>query len=176
MPLPLKIFINYRREDRPELVKNIRDGFVLRYGEDNVFMDLDIPNFTSFADHLEEKVEESNVLVAFVGPKWHDLLNEKAQSDEPDYLVGEIAQALCQRHTMVATICIDGASIPPKRSLPAEIQDMLEFQIPDFQFRDDFLKDIGKVMDDIEREYERRGITSQNSMSIDEILSQDPIC
>ena len=174
MPLPLKIFINYRREDRPELVKKIRDGFVVRYGEENVFMDLDIPNYTSFSDHLEEKVGVSNVLVACIGPEWLRLLKKRAKSSDPDYLVGEIEQALGQQHSMVATICIDGAEIPPKDALPREIQDMLEFQIPNYQFADEFLTEIVEVMNDIEREFERRGITSKNSMSIDRKLSQGP--
>ena len=170
MPLSLKIFINYRRDDRPELVKKIHDGFVVRYGKDNVFMDLDIPNFASFPDHLQEKVGVSNVLVACVGPKWLSLLEERASLTEPDYLVGEIKQALGQQHSMVASICIDGAEIPPKSAIPAEIQDMLDYQIPHFEFGDGLLVDIGKVMDDIEREYERRGLESAGVQELDTIL------
>ena len=170
MPPSLKIFINYRREDRPELVKKIHDGFVVRYGKDNVFMDLDIPNFASFPDHLQEKVGLSNVLVACIGPEWCRLLKERARSNDTDYLVGEIEQALGQQHTMVATICIDGTKIPPRAHLSPEIQDMLDFQIPDFQFRDEFLEDIGKVMDDIEREFESRGLESEGAQELGTIL------
>ncbi len=169
---PLKIFINYRRDDRPKIVKSIRDGFVLRYREDNVFMDLDIPNFSSFPDHLKEKVKEADVLVAFIGPRWLDLLNDRAGRDEPDYLVDEIAQALCQRHTMVATICIGGADIPRKSDLPENIQDMLEYQIPHFQNdEENFLGNISKVMNDIEKELERRGFQTERSRDLGEVLS-----
>ncbi len=133
-------------------------------------MDLDIPNFRSFPDHLEEKVKESDVLVAFIGPTWLDLLDERASEDEPDFLVGEIAQALGQGHTMVATVCIDDAEVPLKQRLPAKIQDMLDFQIPNFQDGDDFLVNIGKVMDDIEREYVSRGFHSDRTTDLDKIL------
>ena len=174
MPLPLKIFINYRREDRRELVKKLRDGFVIRYGEDNVFMDLDIPNYSNFANHLEEKVGVSNVLVACIGPQWVRLLKTKAESGDPDYLVGEIEQALKQQHTMVATICIDDTEIPPNDVLPPAIQDMLDFQIPNYEFSDEFLTEIGEVMDEIEREYEKRGIISNSSMEIGALLNRNP--
>ena len=174
MPLPLKIFINYRRDDRPELVEKIRQGFILRYGADNVFMDLDIPNYASFPNHLEEKVGVSDVVVACIGPEWLRLLEERAESTKPDYLVGEIKQALGQRQTMVATICIDGAEFPLEDTLPREIRQMLEFQIPHYQFADEFLAEIGEVMDDIEREYERRGLSQRSSTNLERVLHQSP--
>ena len=174
MPLPQKIFVNYRRDDRPELIKKIRDGFVVRYGEDNVFMDLDIPNFSRFIDYLEEKVKEADVLLAFIGPKWLELLIDRADSDEEDILVKEIEQALRQQHTMVATICIDGASRPSKADLPVGIRDMLEFQIPRLRFRDDFLNDVRQVTVDMEREYNRRGVDRVNAQDLDSIVRLPP--
>ena len=170
MPLPMKVFINYRRQDRPELVKKIRDQLAFRYDDDNVFMDLNIPNFRRFQDHLEEKVEESDVLIVFVGPKWLELLEQRDTSDEPDILVGEIEQALNQQHTVVATICIDGAAIPRKNSLPVKIREMLEFQIPDFRDGDEFMTSLSKITTDIEREYERRGLGPNRAKELDAIL------
>lgn len=170
MPLPLKIFINYRRDDRPELVKKISDQLAFRYDDDNVFMDLNIPNFTRFQDHLEENVRESDVLIVFIGPSWLELLEERATTGEPDILVGEIEQALGQIHTLVATICIDGADIPPKNSLPANIREMVEFQIPDFRDGDEFMTSLHTIATDIEREYERRGLGPDRLNDLDTIL------
>ena len=170
MPLPLVIFVNYRRDDRPKLVMKIRDGFVLRYGKDNVFMDLDIPKYTDFAQHLEEKVGVSSVLVACIGPEWLRLLRERDESIEPDYLIEEIKQALAQQHTMVATICVDDADFPHKDDIPPEIHDMLKFQISSYKFADDFLTEIGEVMDDIEKEYTRRGLRLGRVEELESIL------
>lgn len=174
MSLPLKIFINYRRADRPELVKKIRDELALRYDDENVFMDLDIPNFSRFIDHLEEKVKEADVLLAFIGPKWLELLNDRADSDEEDILVKEIEQALRQEHTMVATICIGGANRPSRANLPVGIQNMLDFQIPQFFVGGDFLEDVRQVTADIEREFERRGVDRGNVQDLDSIVRLPP--
>lgn len=133
-------------------------------------MDLDIPNFRRFQDHLEERVKESDVLIVFIGPRWVELLKIRAESDEPDILVGEIRQALGQDHTIVATVCIDGAEIPPKESLPADIREMLEFQIPDFNDGDYFMASLHKIADDIEREYERRGSRKAGEYDLEKLF------
>lgn len=174
MPLPLKIFINYRRDDLPNLVEKIRDQLALRYDEENVFMDLDIPSFRRFQEHLEEKVEESNVLIAFIGPRWPELLAERAKRDEQDILVEEIKQALGQTHTMVATVCIDGGDIPSKESLPEGIQEMLEFQIPKFHSGEDIAKIVRKIVHDVEEEYKRRRIAPPLLSDIGSLMDEFP--
>ena len=114
------------------------------------------------------------MLLAFIGPKWLELLIDRADSDEEDILVKEIEQALRQQHTMVATICIDGASRPSKADLPVGIRDMLEFQIPRLPFRDDFLKDVRQVTVDMEREYNRRSVARVNAQDLDSIVRLPP--
>ncbi len=174
MPLPLKIFINYRRQDRPELVKKIRDQLAIRYGEENVFMDLNTPNFTRFLDHFKEIIKQSDVLIAFIGPRWPELLEDKGKINEPDILVIELEQALGQTHTMVATVCLDGGDIPSKESLPDGIQEMLEFQIPRFRNGEDIEKIVQTIVNDVEQECERLGIGSHSLTDIGSLMGESP--
>ena len=122
-----KIFISYRRQDNPEFVERIRDWFIIHYGRDNVFIDFDtIPPFVKFDDFIREKVEESDVVVAIIGPDWLKLLKEKATNFEEDYVRIEIALAL-KLGKLVAPICIKGAQVPRPADLPDELRAMLAY-------------------------------------------------
>ena len=174
MPLPLKIFINYRRDDCPESVKSIRDKLAFRYGEDNVFMDLNTPNFTRFLDYFKKIIKQTDVLIAFIGPRWRELLEDRGKTDEQDILVDEIKQALGQTHTLVATVCIDGGDIPSKESLPDGIQEMLEFQIPKFHSGEDIEKIVRTIVNDIEAECERRNIATHSPTDNGSLMHEPP--
>ena len=169
-----KIFISYRRVDEPDFVGRMYDHFVGRYGEENVFMDLDIPDFTRFEEHIIKKVDESDVLVAVIGPQWLDLLKEKSESDEPDLLVMEIERAL-DKGKMIAPICIKDAPVPKKECLPSgirtRIQEMLDYQVSRVG-EDDFRDDMRKGIDSIDQRLEERGYKFGARTDLDEILDQ----
>ena len=167
-----KIFISYRRVDEPDFVGRMRDNFVFRYGEENVFMDVDsTPDFTHFQEHIINEVDKSDVLVIIIGPKWLELLKERSRTDEPDYLVKEIERAL-EKDIMIAPICIKNALVPKKEDLPSGIQKMSDCQIPSVRAEGDFSDDIKKRMDCIEQELEKCGYRFDRTTELDEILNQ----
>ncbi len=166
-----KIFISYRRVDEPDFVGRMYDHFVGRYGEENVFMDLDIPDFTRFEEHIIKKVDESDVLVAVIGPQWLDLLKEKSESDEPDYLVKEIERAL-DKGIMIAPICIKNAPVPKKDKLPSGIQKILDYQISRVRGGSDFRDDMRKGIGFIEQELKKLGYKFGTRTELDKFLDQ----
>lgn len=166
-----KIFISYRRRDEPDFVGRMYDHFVCRYGEKNVFMDLDIPDFTRFEEYIIKEVDKSDVLVAVIGPKWLELLKEKSESDEPDFVVMEIERAL-DKGIMVAPICIKDASMPKKGDLPSEIQKVLDYQISRVRGESDFRDDMRKRIGYIEQELEKLGYKFDDRTELDKILDQ----
>lgn len=166
-----KIFISYRRVDEPDFVGRMYDHFVYRYGEENVFMDLDIPDFTRFEEHIIKKVDESDVLVAVIGPQWLDLLQEKSESDESDFVVMEIERAL-DKGIMIAPICIKGAPVPKKDDLPSEIRTALDYQVSRVRGGSDFRDDMRKGIGFIEQELKKLGYKFGTRTELDKFLDQ----
>jgi hypothetical protein len=151
-----KIFISYRRDDNADFVERLRDWFIQRYKRENVFMDFDtIPPFTRFADFINERVHECDVLIAVVGPRWMELMREKAAHFQDDYVRIEVGLAL-QEGKLVAPICIKGASIPLQAELPYDLRSMLDYNAAFLNSGSAFLDNIEYIIDAIEEELTRR--------------------
>jgi tetratricopeptide (TPR) repeat protein len=153
---PRKIFISYRRNDEQDFIERIRDWFIQRYGRENVFMDFDsIPPFTKFADYIREKVDETDVMVVIIGPKWVELLQERAKSFQDDYVRIEVSMAL-QKDKVIAPICIKGAGVPARNLLPSDLQPLLDHNMAFLNSGSPFLENIGKIVDAVEQEWGKR--------------------
>ena len=143
----LRIFISYRRSDNPCFAERIRDWFTLRYARENVFMDFDaIPPFVKFEDFIMDFLRKTDVVLVIIGHEWMNLLKQKANEDEPDYVKLEIMTAL-QNKTLIAPICVDGAPVPDEDDLPEEIRAMLEFNVAFLQGGRHFLDNIERLID-----------------------------
>lgn len=155
------VFISYRRADHPDFVERIRDWFVANhYEDDRVFMDLsNMPYFTDFAEFIRERVLESDVVIVIIGPKWLDLLHERATRDEPDYVRLEVAIAL-EQGKLVAPICIKGAKMPSAKDLQSfpDLKQITRYNAPDLDSGRQFLKNISDIIGALETELERRKI------------------
>jgi hypothetical protein len=146
-----KIFLSYRRADHPDFVERIRDWFAWKYGRDSVFMDFDtIPPFTRFADFIREKVHECDVLVAIIGPSWLDLLNQRMNDSEEDYVRVEIRLAL-EEGKPIAPICIKGAQSPRRRDLPPDLQAMMDYNVAQLNAGRHFLDNIERTVEGVEQ-------------------------
>jgi tetratricopeptide (TPR) repeat protein len=123
----LRIFISYRRSDNAEFVERIRDWFLHRYGRENVFMDFDaIPPFVRFADYIRERLASSDAVIVIIGPRWLELLREKAASGDDDFVKIEIELALAAGKP-VAPICIKDAQMPRRADLPESLRPLCDF-------------------------------------------------
>ena len=138
----ITLFINYRRADYAHLVYALRTH--LYYLQFDVFMDLEIPPFMDFAEILREKIAESDAVLAIVGPRWSDLMQEKAVHDEIDYvrLELEIAQELGKP---IFPIFLVGGKTPSARHLPETLREAFRlnaFRIPDEKVLNDTIQDL----------------------------------
>lgn len=147
-----KIFVNYRRSDNRDFVERIRDWFVMRYGRESVFMDFDtIPPFTRFDDFIRDKVRECDVLVAVIGPRWLELLRERAHKPDEDYVRIEIRLAL-EEGKPIAPIIIKNAAIPDPDDMPDDIRAMFDYNVAYLDSGRTFLDNIQHIMDAVERQ------------------------
>src|SRR5262245_9974770 len=92
------IFVSYRREDGKADAGRICDHLITRFGEAEVFFDVDsIQPGADFVETLESRVSASDVLVAVIGPRWlavTDASGHRRLDDPRDFVRIEIATAL----------------------------------------------------------------------------------
>lgn len=122
MAEPIKVFINYRRDDEFAFVESLHLRLQARYGEKNVFMDVEkLPLFSRFDKDIIEKVREADILVVVIGPRWVELLNQRAMTGATDFVRVEIEEALLQ-NKVIAPICIAGAKFPAESVFPESLK------------------------------------------------------
>jgi formylglycine-generating enzyme required for sulfatase activity len=126
--MPGKIFVNYRRDDARDMAARIRDRLAATFGDDNIFMDVDnLLAGQRFDRELEKALAETDVFLAVIGPRWHELLAERRASVERDYVHEEIAGAL-QRGIVVIPVLIERTPLPRTADLPEDIRDLVLHQ------------------------------------------------
>jgi hypothetical protein len=123
------IFINYRQDDSAA-VEAVDLGLEGRFGADRVFRDIEsMRPGEAYPQQLRAELEQADVLVALIGPRWLALTDENGRPRimrEGDWVRREIARALARRIAVVPVLVHprDGRPVrPPERQdLPPEIQ------------------------------------------------------
>lgn len=95
-----------------------------RYGDDSVYMDIDnIPLGIDFRDHIYSALDQADVLVVIVGPRWLGTRRggRSRIMHDRDLVRVEVETAL-KRNIPVVPILVDGATMPDAASLPDSIQ------------------------------------------------------
>lgn len=114
----MKVFISYRRDDSIIHARLIRNELVKRFGERDVFMDIDdIVYGDDFAQKINQHIDDADVVVAVIGPQWADMLARRAHGD--DYVRHELARSLAMRKRVIPVLI--GKAEPPGAGLPADL-------------------------------------------------------
>jgi TIR domain len=120
-----KIFVSYRREDAAGHAGRIYDAIVARFGERNVFMDVDLAPGVDFIDRITEAVDDSDVLLVIIGPQWATVSREGGQprlADPGDYVRLEVETALGRPELKVIPLLVAGARMPDPDDLPESMR------------------------------------------------------
>ena len=116
-----KVFISYRREDSAPYAGRLYDRLVARFGEDQVFIDIDqIDPGEDFAEVINRKVGTCDIAIIAIGPHWltaTDASGKRRLDNEEDFVRMEIVAAL-QRKIRVIPVLVGGAQMPQKEDLP----------------------------------------------------------
>ncbi len=108
-----KIIISYRRIDAAGMVGRIFDRLVARYGKTSVFMDIDnIPYGIDFRKHIQETLQECDMVLAVVGPRWlgADTQGSFRINNAADPVRVEIETAL-RRGIPLIPVLVEGATM-----------------------------------------------------------------
>jgi TIR domain-containing protein len=162
----LGIFISYRRSDSVGHAGRLYDHLAARFGDGQVFMDVDqIGPGEDFVRVIEDAVGSCAVLLAVIGKDWLTSRDETGRRlDNPNDLVRlELTTALA-RGVHVIPIFVQEARIPPAQELPEDLRPLLRrnaVELSDLHWRRDVDRLIGALEKIIARQREARRAAQQ---------------
>ena len=115
-----RIFISYRRNDSATSAGRIYDRLEGRFGQGQVFMDVDtIRPGLDFVEVVQQAVGSCDALTAVIGREWLGASDESGRRLENPEDLGrlEIATAL-KRDIRVIPVLVQGAQMPVATDLP----------------------------------------------------------
>ncbi len=119
-----RVFISYRRQDSAAYAGRLYDAMVARFGERNVFMDLDLAPGVDFVERITEAVSACQVLIEIIGPTWATVKNDEGEvriADPEDFVRLELEIALKRPEVTVIPVLVSGAQMPDRQDLPPEL-------------------------------------------------------
>ena len=118
--LDSRIFISYRHADSAAYAGRLYDRLQARYGDEQVFRDLEMDYGIDFVERIEDTVSSCVVMVVVIGPGWlnaRDDAGHRRLDDADDYVRIEISSAL-RRSLRVIPVLVGEAKMPAKNDLP----------------------------------------------------------
>jgi hypothetical protein len=124
MSIP-RVFITYRREETAAYAGRLYDAMTSRFGEGNVFMDVDMAPGVDFVERITDAVAASHVVIVVVGPSWATVEDEHGNprlADPEDFVRLEVETALRRPDVTPIPVLVSGARMPKREELPPPIQ------------------------------------------------------
>jgi len=118
------IFVSYRRSDDAFAAVAVYDKLAAVFGPEQIFKDVDsFEPGDDFPTKLAEFVEQSDVLLAIIGPRWLTAQDELGRRlDNPlDWVRIEIASAL-EQNKRVVPVLVSDAQMPSAEDLPENLK------------------------------------------------------
>lgn len=135
MPVP-KVFISYRRDDCAGHAGRLCEHLERAFGADHVFRDVeDIAVGDDFVATLHTQVDQCQVLLALIGPRWltvADAQGRRRLDNAQDWVRREIARGL-ERGIRVVPVLLQGAKLPDPAELPDELAPLARRQVAELR-------------------------------------------
>jgi hypothetical protein len=126
-----QIFVSYRRQDAASEAGRITDWLDRRFGDRDVFMDINaLRPGADFVQVIEDAVGSVEALVAVIGDNWADIRDGSGRrrlDDPEDFIRLEIGTAL-RRGVPVIPVLVQGAAMPAGKDLPPELASLSRLQ------------------------------------------------
>lgn len=122
---PQRVFISYRREDSAAYAGRLYDSMVARFGEDNVFMDVEMEPGIDFVERINEVVSSCAALIVVIGPRWATIEGEDGNPrlhDETDFVRHEVTAACRRADVTVIPALVGKAQMPRAEQLPEDLR------------------------------------------------------
>jgi hypothetical protein len=146
-----KLFISYRREETAGHAGRLYDSVSARFGDHNVFMDIDLPPGIDFVDRIRQAVSACHVLLVVVGPRWATVEDDgqRRLTDPEDFVRLEVETALGRPDVTVIPVLVSGARMPEPEDLPEGLRPLARrnaLEMSDLRWR----YDLGRLLETLE--------------------------
>jgi TIR domain len=146
-----KLFISYRREESAGHAGRLYDAIAARFGDRNVFMDVDMAPGVDFVARITEAVADCDVLLVVIGPGWATLPNDRGRprlGDPGDYVRLELETALGNPEVTVIPLLVGGGRMPRADELPESVRPLSRrnaLELSDLRWRHDVGRLVGTL-------------------------------
>jgi hypothetical protein len=159
-----KLFISYRREETAGHAGRLYDAVAARFGDRNVFMDVDLAPGVDFVERITEAVTACDVLLVVIGPKWATLSDDRGPRLEypDDYVRLEVETGLASPEVTVIPLLVGGAGMPQPDELPESLRALARrnaLDVSDLRWRYDVGRLVGTLAERLEGKTEVAGST-----------------
>jgi TIR domain len=115
-----QVFVCYRREESAAHAGRVYDAMVSRFGERNVFMDIDMEPGVDFVERITEVVSGCVALIVVIGPSWASLADADGtpRLEDPDDFVRLEVETALEHDAHVIPALVHGARMPRREDLP----------------------------------------------------------
>jgi hypothetical protein len=129
----LQIFISYRRSDTQSASRQLAEALKRRFGSEDVFFDTrDIAAGVEWRRDTIQRVHESDVVLAIIGPHWAAAAEDRARRSVLDRtdedIVRQEIEAAFTHGAMVIPVLVDDAEMPARETLPRPFRPLVEAQ------------------------------------------------
>jgi TPR repeat protein len=147
-----RITISYRRDDSLDITGRIFDRLAGHFGREAVFRDIDsIPPGTDFRRHIDRVLDQSDIILAIVGPRWIGPDNGYPRLASPaDPVRLEIETAL-RKEKLLIPVLVSRAVMPHPDALPASLHDFVYRNAVQIDSGRDFDVHVGRLIRAIEQ-------------------------
>jgi hypothetical protein len=150
--LPLKVFINYRREDTDAAALLLYDRLAPHFGPENVFLDVKtIEVGTKWLEEVKSRGAGGGVFLALIGRNWLASLahrQPRAPGDPEDFVAVELELALGRWPGKVIPILVGGARMPDPVKLPRPLRPLSACQAVELR-HGSFDEDVERLIADL---------------------------
>jgi hypothetical protein len=129
----VQIFISYRRSDTQSASRQLAEALKRRFGSEDVFFDTrDIAAGVEWRGDTIRRVQESDVVLAVIGPHWAAAAEDRARRSvldptDEDLVRLEIETAFMQ-NAIVIPVLVDDAEVPARETLPRPFRPLVDAQ------------------------------------------------
>lgn len=144
-PAAAKVFISYRRVGTAMHAGRLYDAMTARFGDHNVFMDLEMAPGEDFVERIKTEVGRCRALLVVIGPEWmgaNDGTASGAQrlADPGDFVRLEVETALQAADVTIIPVLVAGAHMPDPDALPETLRPLARrnaIELTDLRWRYD---------------------------------------